>query len=85
MNVEELIKELNNLDPKMEVILQKDSEGNGFSPLYSMGLGYYVADSTWSGDVYDEDWTAEDCDMDDAEWNAMRAENPLVIILAPVS
>lgn len=36
------------------VILQKDSEGNGYSPLSKVEPDLqYEADSTWSGYVYD--------------------------------
>lgn len=34
------------------VIMSRDSEGNGFSPLAAIELGKYVADSTYSGDFY---------------------------------
>ena len=33
MTVEELIAELSKLDPRALVILQRDPEGNGYSPL----------------------------------------------------
>lgn len=33
------------------VVLAKDSEGNGFSPLAEGELGLYVPESGWSGDV----------------------------------
>lgn len=33
------------------VIMQKDAEGNGYSPLYDVEAdAVYVAESTWSGD-----------------------------------
>ena len=38
---------------KWEVVLQKDSEGNGYSPLAGADPeAVYIPDSTWSGDVY---------------------------------
>jgi len=33
MKVKELIESLKKLDPELEVILQRDPEGNGYSPL----------------------------------------------------
>jgi len=36
MTVAELIEELKKLPPKSEVILQKDSEGNGCTPVTAM-------------------------------------------------
>jgi len=40
------------------VVLAKDGEGNGFSPLSlgadgRLGVAWYVPESTWAGDVYD--------------------------------
>lgn len=53
MTVKDLRKALVGLPDEMPVILQKDGEGNGYSPL-SQADGdnnSYVADSTWSGEV----------------------------------
>lgn len=56
MNVRELKEALEDLPDDMEVICQKDSEGNGYSPLSGIDSdAYYVADSTYSGDVYMEE------------------------------
>jgi len=46
MNAGELIKYLKGFDPETEIVLQKDSEGNGYSPLAGADDGYYVPDST---------------------------------------
>ena len=35
-----------------KVILQKDAEGNGYSPLADASEAMYSADSTWSGEVH---------------------------------
>lgn len=52
MKVKDLIKELSALDPNALVILQKDSEGNGFSPLEGVDENaLYDAENSWSGDV----------------------------------
>lgn len=37
------------------VVMSKDGEGNDFSPLADAGTGLYVADTTWSGAVYNDD------------------------------
>lgn len=52
MKVKELIELLKNEDPDSIVICQKDPEGNGYSPLYSVegDSQGYVPDSTWSGE-----------------------------------
>lgn len=59
MKVKELIEELSKMDGEREVILQKDGEGNGYSPLYDLDAGAYVPDTTWSGDVLYEELTDE--------------------------
>lgn len=59
MNVKDLINLLSAYNPDLEVVLQKDSEGNGYSPLSGAAPAYYEADSTYSGSVYAEDDTDE--------------------------
>lgn len=53
MTVKELREALAGLPDDMPVILQKDAEGNGFSPLdgASGDNNSYEAESTWSGRV----------------------------------
>ena len=85
MKVKELIEALAALPPDAEVILQKDGEGNGYSPLSAVdGDAVYVPDSTWSGDVYSTDWTAEDACKDEDEWAEILAM-PRCVVLAPVN
>lgn len=55
MNLGELrafVAENSDMPDEMPVILQKDAEGNRYSPLSGAQEGMYLADSTWSGDVY---------------------------------
>ena len=50
------------------VALQKDAEGNGYSPLEDVMYAVYVHDSTWYGDVYpssEEIATREDLSEED--------------------
>lgn len=51
MTVADLIAELKKFNPKACVILQKDSEGNGFSPLSGAEEAKYMPNNTWSGEV----------------------------------
>ncbi len=52
MTVAELIAELKECHPDSIVILQKDSEGNGYSPLSGLDdLAVYVADNDYRGEV----------------------------------
>ena len=37
------------------VILQKDAEGNEFSPLFDAAEKTYIATSTWSGEIVSPD------------------------------
>lgn len=87
MTVAELLEILTELDPNTEVILQRDSEGNGYSPLYATGMGYYIPEnhSQYEGYVYDVDWSADDCGMDHDEWVSMQEEYPISLILAPTN
>lgn len=53
MTVKELIVELKKYPPTAKVVMQKDGEGNSYSPLSSVDLDRYQADSTWSGSRVD--------------------------------
>lgn len=59
MKIKKLIEELSKEDGDLDIIMSRDGEGNGFSPLSSLGDGLYVADSTYSGEIYNLD-EAED-------------------------
>lgn len=52
MTVGELIEKLSAFNPDRLVILSGDAEGNAYSPLDGISVGYYEADSTWSGEWY---------------------------------
>jgi hypothetical protein len=85
MKVKELIAELETLDPNLDVILQKDSEGNGYSPCAGVdGDAVYRALNTWCGVVYDTTWSAEDADMSEQEWEQFK-EQPRVAVLYPIN
>jgi hypothetical protein len=85
MKVKELIELLASFDPSAEVILQKDAEGNGYSPLSGAAHdAVYVADSTWSGLAYSTTWTATDACMTEDEWRKLM-EKERCVILYPVN
>jgi hypothetical protein len=46
--------------PDLPAIIQKDSEGNGYSPLAGIDAAFYVADTTWSGEAYREEDKPDD-------------------------
>lgn len=53
MTVDELRKRLTDLPGDLPVVLSKDGEGNGFSPLADAEQAMYDAESTWAGERYD--------------------------------
>lgn len=81
MKVKDLINALSSIDPDVEVILQKDAEGNGYSPLRGADSeAVYIADSTWSGEVFSTDWSADDACMNEEEWNEIKAKSRCVVL-----
>jgi len=60
MKVKELKKLLETVDDNRLVIMAKDGEGNGYSPLAEIDdCSTYKADSTWSGEIGIEKLTPE--------------------------
>ena len=85
MTVKELKEAIASLPDEMEVVLQKDSEGNGYSPLAGVDPdAVYIAETTWYGDAYSMDWTADDACMSDEEWEGIKSK-PRALILHPVN
>lgn len=84
MNVGELREFLRKYPDDMPVIMEKDAEGNGYSPLYDAREGMYITESAWSGWVRptDEQIAADSHygDEDRAPEGSVRA-----IILGPVN
>ena len=88
MTIKQLKQQLNKLGveyDECEVICQKDSEGNGYSPLSCIDIdAIYIPDTTWHGEVYSTDWTADQCCMDEEEHKELMSR-PRALILAPVN
>lgn len=59
LTVGELIEKLQHFAQDRMVIMSKDLEGNGFSPLYAMYHGSYEAETTYSGNAGLEELTDE--------------------------
>ena len=51
MTVKELLEELKDVPEDTLVVMSRDAEGNGHSPLSDVGDSMYLAESTWSGEV----------------------------------
>lgn len=49
--VKELIETLSKLPGDHMVVLQKDAEGNGYSPLAGAEVAKYIPEATWYGEV----------------------------------
>jgi len=75
MKVSELIEQLQKLNPDALVVLQKDSEGNGYSPLAGAEGAIYIAESSYSGDVLTPSWSAEAAGIDnEKEWESIKKD-----------
>lgn len=55
MTAQELIAFLQTLPSDTPVVLSRDAEGNGYSPLACAQPAHYQPETTWRGDLADED------------------------------
>lgn len=87
MKVKDLKEDLKGLPDDMEVILQKDAEGNGYSPLAGTDSNcIYVPETTWYGAVYSLDWGYEDVLMENDEWDELKNDkDKQALILYPIN
>lgn len=56
MKVKKLVEILKKMNQDHLVVLQKDAEGNGHSPLSDVGTGAYVAESPWAGELVENEY-----------------------------
>jgi hypothetical protein len=85
MKVIELKEAIKDLPDDMEIILQKDAEGNGYSPLEGADPNsVYIPETTWYGEVYSMERTADDAEMEEEDWEEIK-KNPRSLILYPVN
>ncbi len=85
MTVGELKLKLEELPEDMVIILQKDSEGNGYSPLSGADAdAVYLPNNKWSGEAYSTVWEAEDVCMGEEEWSNLK-RGPKSLILYPLN
>ncbi len=83
MTVQELKEIISDLPNEMEVIIQKDAGGNGYSPAaYADPDCVYVPDGTYFGEVYSTKWSAKDASMEEYEWDQIKSR-PKALVLAP--
>lgn len=81
ITVADLIALLQQQEPTAPVICLSDAEGNGHTPLYSVS----TACTNKSGDtLYDPEWTAPMCCLDEEEWEAIKTDPSLRrVVLQP--
>ena len=85
MNRKELYEIIKDLPDDMEIILQKDSEGNDYSPLAGVDPDcIYIPENTWSGTVYSTELNEEDFGIDEDEWIKINS-NPRALVLYPAN
>lgn len=57
MTLRELLQQTTEADLDKQIIIQKDAEGNAYSPLACIGLAGYEPYNTWSGEAIEEEDT----------------------------
>jgi hypothetical protein len=60
MKIKDLIKELSELNQELEIIVSRDAEGNGYSPMYSFYQAKYHPNNDWSGEIIDVELNSND-------------------------
>ena len=73
-----------------KIVLSKDAEGNGYSPLADAGESMYAAETTWSGYCYmtPEDLAGQMARPDNpgySEEDAAPDDAERVVVLGPVN
>ncbi len=76
MTVEELIRALERYPDDALVVLAKDAEGNGHSPLSGNWQGFYEAEQSWFGSVYDAR-DIKECALDSSKMTVAVVLTPL--------
>ena len=82
LTVGELIDYLATQPRDRKVVMAKDAEGNGYSPLEDASEGMYEADSTWSGEIYP---TPESPEGQSDEYSHASPDAERVVVLGPVN
>jgi hypothetical protein len=85
MTVQELMNRLIRCDPNDLVIMARDSEGNGYSPLCDLDVSSaYIPDATWYGEVGLRELTPELIDAGYGEEDVAPSDAQPCVILCPV-
>ncbi len=86
MTTKELIAKLKKCPQDAVVVMSRDAEGNGYSPLADVDPDcVYRAESTWHGEIWSTGWSADDACMDSDEWEEHKKTTPRAVVLEPTN
>ena len=70
-------------NPDVELIMQRDPEGNGYSPMAGIDYDVVMVKGGWECDVYNLNWDADEADMDPEEWEEVKKNNTGYAVIWP--
>lgn len=70
-------------NPDVELIMQRDPEGNGYSPMAGIDYNVVLVAGGWEYEVYNLDWDADEADMDPDEWEETKKNNTGYAVIWP--
>jgi len=86
MTVKRLKERLQDVPDDLVVIVQQDSEGNGYSPLSGCYTGaIYKPTGDWGGDVLNLSDSADSHCMTEKKWIHSKAKYPHCLVLYPTN
>lgn len=90
MKLKDLKTLINDIPEELDdciVIMQRDSEGNGYSPLMGVDENcIYVPETVYSGEVYDLSNSSDDVLMEDKDWDYLKKDpKNRCIVLYPMN
>lgn len=81
MTKAELIEALKDVPDSTQIIMAKDSEGNGYSPLADVDINcVYTGRNSYSGDIYDTRWTADQAGVYEDEWEEIKSIGTCILL-----
>lgn len=80
MKVKHLIETLRFCDPELDIVLQKDPEGNGFYTSVYVDPNGVLVRNGGDIDVYSSTWTHDEACLEKDEWDRLKSSNRCVII-----
>ena len=61
--------------PNVEILLQKDEEGNGYTEMRGVDFNVICVYEDYEYSIYDPTWDAEQAGLDEEEWEALKQEH----------